>query len=246
LTIKLSIPMLLAPLILAGLRPRALCNWATLTAAFLLLFSVTFRVQIGIRMVLPLITLWIVGVAGAAANTVAALEQVWKKRLAVAATAGCVLWTTAAAVHVWPQGLCYTNDLWGGTDVGYYRLSDSNYDWGQGLKELVGWQEQHGINNLKLWYFGPATLIHKGPYQLEPLHEIAFHGPEEVLARLRGHYLAVSTTILYGSYFMEHPKKPGPLQQSNMIVVRLLRAGRPVDRTTTFLIYDFTDVPESP
>jgi hypothetical protein len=53
LTLKLSEPVLLAPLLLGAVRPRALTNWACLAAAAVILCSVTFRVQLGIRMLLP-------------------------------------------------------------------------------------------------------------------------------------------------------------------------------------------------
>ena len=65
LTIKLSIPVLLAPFAVAATRARALANWACLTAQVLLVFSLTFRVQIGIRLVLPLVSIGLVGLAAA-------------------------------------------------------------------------------------------------------------------------------------------------------------------------------------
>src|SRR5437763_695587 len=71
-TTKLGLPVLLLPLLLAVLRPRALANWAVLAAAVLLAFSVTYRVQIGIRFVLPLVALAAVGLAAAAVQAVRA------------------------------------------------------------------------------------------------------------------------------------------------------------------------------
>jgi hypothetical protein len=55
-------------------------------------------------------------------------------------------------------------------------------------------------------------------------------GPEDVIAKVRGHYLAVGTTWLYGAYI------PVDRQQR----YAFLRARRPVARTMTFMIYDFT------
>src|SRR5579871_4194950 len=54
LTIKLSLPLMLLPLLVAVVRPQALANWACWMAMALLLLSVTYRVQIGVRLVLPL------------------------------------------------------------------------------------------------------------------------------------------------------------------------------------------------
>ena len=59
-----------------------------------------------------------------------------------------------AAVAVWPHGLCYANELWGGSRNSYRLVSDSNYDWGQGLPELAQWGRQHHVAALDVWYFG--------------------------------------------------------------------------------------------
>src|SRR5262249_52675741 len=67
LTIKLSLPLLFLAPIIVVLRPRVLLNWAFVAAMVLLLFSLTARIQIGIRLILPVVVLAIVGVAGAAA-----------------------------------------------------------------------------------------------------------------------------------------------------------------------------------
>ena len=65
LTIKLTLPLLIMPLVLATIRPRALVNWANIAAAALLVFSVASRVQTGIRFVLPLVVFAVVGLAAA-------------------------------------------------------------------------------------------------------------------------------------------------------------------------------------
>ncbi len=53
LSIKMTLAALLLPLVVAAIRPRALRNWAVVAALVLLLFSLTSRVQIGVRMLLP-------------------------------------------------------------------------------------------------------------------------------------------------------------------------------------------------
>ena len=207
MTMKLTASVLALPLLVAIVRPRALWNWVTLITAVLILFSVTFRVQIGIRLVLPLIGFFIVGAAGAAANMVAAMQSGWRRYLAAGAVAGCVFWTAAASVIVWPNALCYVNELWGGTAEGYKLLSDSNYDWGQGIRELRDWQQRNGIENLDVWYFGTDPDRLKGPFHLVSMRDGDFQGPDDFIARFRGRYLAVGTTNLYGGYFIENPKK---------------------------------------
>jgi hypothetical protein len=236
LSIKLTLPLLLMPLWLALVRPSALCNWACTSAGALLLFSITCRVQIGIRLVLPLVVLAVVGLAGAAGRLLqspAPSPTPARRRLVGTLLGAGIVWTALSAVLVWPWGLCYVNEAWGGTEQGYLRLSDSNYDWGQGLKELMRWQKDHGIEEMDVWYFGSDPAIFR-----PPLHYVALHVPppgtsvSDEFAQLRGHRLAVSTTLLYGM---------SADTEAYRQTVELLRSRRPVARTSTFLIYDFSE-----
>jgi hypothetical protein len=233
-TIKLSVPLLLLPLVLLAVRWRSLLNWAVAAAAVLLVFSLTCRVQIGIRLLLPLVVLAVIGLTAALVQTCQAAGPGWRRRLLVGVAAGCVGWTGWAALDVWPHGLCYTNELWGGTERGYLLVSDANYDWGQGMKELARWQQEQGVSNLDVWYFGSDPMYKRLPVRLLPLHILPIRRPEDVLAHVRGRYLAVSTTVLYGGLL------DGEAQRQ---AVAFLRARQPVARTTTFLIYDFTSEP---
>ncbi len=190
---------------------------------------------------MPLVGFFIAGVAGAAVNMVVAIQSGWRRHLAAGAVAGCVLWTAAASLIVWPNALCYVNDLWGGTTEGYKLLSDSNYDWGQGIGELRDWQQRNGIEKLDVWYFGKDPDRLKGPFHLVSIRDDGFHGPDDFIARFRGRYLAVGTTYLYGGYIIENPGKGQHLEESALTAIRYLRTIQPVARTTTFLIYHFTD-----
>jgi len=231
LTIKLSVTLLALPLLLLVLRPRALWNWACLAALMLLCFSVTCRVQIGIRLVLPLVVLAGVGLAAAFVRTCQDLSGAWQRRV-LAGTLGIgVAWTATAAVMVWPHGLCYVNDLWGGTPNGYRYLSDSNYDWGQGIRELACWQRRQRLPVLDVWYFGSDPAVKKLPMRLVPLHIPAGTGTNTLLGRVHGKYLAASTTLVYGN--------AGDCRQHQRVAADL-RTRRPVARTTTFLIYDLS------
>jgi hypothetical protein len=238
MTIKLTASLLALPLIVAAIRPRALLNWVTALTGVLILFSVTFRVQIGIRLILPLVGFFIVGVAGAAANMITTMGPGWWKRLTAGAVVGCVLWTAAASVLVWPNALCYVNELWGGTADGYKQLSDSNYDWGQGLKELRDWQQRNQIENLDVWYFGTDPNLFKAPFHPILMRNLGLQGPDDVITRFRGRYLAVSTNYIFGSCRITNEKTVS-------VAVQYLRTLRPFARTTTFLIYDFTTAESS-
>ena len=251
LTIKLSLPLLLWPLVVLVLKPRALISYVGFIALALLVFSFNCRVQIGIRLILPLVAFLIVtaggGVALALRDWPGAIVSV--RRLAPAFSVFLVAlglgWSVLASAAVWPEGLCYTNEFWGGTANGWLAVSDSNYDWGQGLKELDRWQRDQQAP-LDVWYFGSDPLIDR-----MPVHEIKFHlirvrGPEDVLTRVRGHRLAVGTTLLRGS--MSTVMKSGiPVPaECYWQVVHFLDGRQPIARTSTFLIYDFTHEPQAP
>jgi hypothetical protein len=229
LTMKLTVALLALPLVLLAFRPRCLANWACAAAAALLVFTVACRVQIGIRLVLPLVVLASIGLAAAAVRAVQ--EGGWSRRLIGWTAGGAVAWGLLSSVVVWPDGLCYTNELWGGTGRGYLCLSDSNYDWGQGLTELARWQERHGVHDLDVWYFGNDPLLHHLPVRPLPLDALPLHDAGGVAAVVRGHYVAASTTYLHGA-FANTP--------AHEAAARFLRGCTPVDRTPTFLIYDFT------
>jgi hypothetical protein len=232
LSIKLIPPMLFTPVLLLALRPKALSNWAIVCGLVLLAFSVTYRVQIGIRLILPVVALLVVGLAAALVEAGQSLAG-WKRQVTVATIALSMLWGAIAAVTVWPHGLCYTNELWGGTSRGYLRLSDSNYDWGQGLKDLDRWRRDRGLPALDLWHHGLDPAQDRPPFHSVPLQQVAVETPEDIGALLNSGYLAVGTTLLYGGWTRD------PLQRNAAI----LRSLQPVGRTMTHFIYAFPPPP---
>jgi hypothetical protein len=235
LTIKLPLSLLALPVLVAWCRPRALVNWAVVLAGVLLLLSVTFRVQLGIRFLLPLVGIAIVGIAAAMAAAARGCARPWQRRLVVAAAVAAVAWQGAAAARVWPHGLTYANELWGGPAAAYRHVSDSNYDWGQGLRELERWRVAHGLAELAIWYFGTDPAIARLP--LAPIgFEQGIVGGGDVAAAVGGRYLAVSTSLLYGRLWTDSQRR----------AAAYLRSRPPVDRTATYLIYDFRDLPPSP
>ncbi|HWG42869.1 MAG TPA: glycosyltransferase family 39 protein [Gemmataceae bacterium] len=224
-SMKLTLPLLVLPILLVLIRPRSLLNWAYLSGLALLLFSLQSRIQIGVRLVLPAVVLGTVGLAVAFVRAPRP-NAVWMRRFGTACLSACLAWSAFSCVHVWPHGLCYVNELWGGTENGYLYVGDSNYDWGQGLKDLDRWRREHGVTSLALGYFGDSSVLHDWDVSRLPLPDMWLDGPDGLLARARGHYLAVSTTLVYS-----HGDSPAVLY---------LRRLPPVDRTMTFLIYDFT------
>jgi hypothetical protein len=82
---------------------------------------------------------------------------------------------------------------------------------------------------MNVWYYGKDPALRRLPFTVVPLHDLPIRGPEDVLARVRGGSLAVSTTLLYGV----------KLTEAQWQAAAYLRTRQPVARTTTFLIYTF-------
>jgi len=219
-TMKLPTALLATPLLLAVFARRRLFNWPLLAALLLLIFSLNCRVQIGVRIQLPLIALACIGLS-------AALASPPRCRFAACWAVVMSIWMAVAAVQHWPRHLSYINEIWGGPEHGERLLSDSNFDWGQGLPDLAAWAEAKGVPDLPVWYFGTDPAVAHPPLRLAPLHGFDITNAEHLRHHVGGHYLAVSTTITHGSYLKEPPWLLQRIAQTH-----------PIDRTRTFLIFD--------
>jgi len=224
----LTAPLLALPLLIASFRSRAFANWPCAAAVVLFLFTFNCRVQIGIRLVLPLIAITVIGLSVAVARAVRE-SRGWRRHLAVTVGGMATVGTAIAALSIWPHVLCYTNELWGGSECGYLRLSDSNYDWGQGLKDLAQWQRLHDTPVIDVWYFGTDPAIHGPGFRELPIHALPIRDQNQLCAHLHGRYLAVGTTVLFGSYCNNPSQKE---------LLDSLRKRRPLARAGTFLIFD--------
>lgn len=224
--VKMTLPVLLALAWVLFVRPRELLrNPALAIFLALLAFSVNCRVQLGIRLQFPAVALLITGLA-------AAIAHAWPigLRRYTLATAGLttMAWTTAA---VFPHGLSYANRLWE-NDRSYLLFGDSNFDWGQGLRELDAWHRRHDQPGLDVWYFGRDPCLKSMPVRDLPLHCLPLTKPKDLHQYLWGRKLAVSTSVRYG-----HAETA-----AHRVALQFLAERRPVDRTRTFLIYDMSDI----
>jgi hypothetical protein len=226
---KLAAPMLIAAATVVVTRGRAAMNWALFDATALALFSLNCRVQIGIRLVLPCVALLAIGLASAVTF---ALRSTSRPRVALAWRAASVAgigWMAMNAAASWPDGLRFVNEFWGGGRAAYRLVSDSNYDWGQGLPELAEWQRRHDVDQLDVWYFGTDPALRHLPVHDCPLHAMAIQSPLDLRAIVAGRRIAVGATVLYG-----HGLTP-----SHRHAAEFLRTVQPVAETGTFLIFDF-------
>lgn len=233
LTIKLTLTTLLLMVGLMVTRPRSLATPIGLAALLLLAFSLNCRVQIGIRLVFPLVAFILLTLAVGLARATAS----WSDRVRWAAlgvlTAACVY----PAVAIWPDGMRYANELWGGPERAAPLLADANYDWGQGLPDLDRWTADHGLPPAKVWYYGMDPAMGTGNDRLMRLHdqnEWPARAPADVANHVRGKVVAVGSSLRYG-YPNLTPQMP--------VVLEFLRGQEPVGRTRTFFVYDFRDLP---
>lgn len=146
-------------------KPR---NWRT--QAFLLCPVVALFVlgslstmQLGLRYVLPVFPLMLLFAAQSAQWCEPGQHLV---RFAVVVAAAALLpWSS----NIHPHYLAYFNELSGGPGSGHQHLLDSNIDWGQDLRALKEYLDEHQIDRVGLAYFGtypPAKLGIK--YDLPP------------------------------------------------------------------------------
>ena len=186
-------------------------TWSRKNIMFLMLPAAAFfaisclsKVQIGHRHILPVYPFLIVLVSGLAAYP---LAKAWKYLLSL----GLVLFAVLT-LKTYPWYISYFNELAGPRDNSYKYLTDSNVDWGQGLKELAIYLKNEKAGGIYLSYFGTADPSYYGikyfpigfvdgisrPYtENERIGDnIDFESQEKIL-------LAVSATNLQATYYAD-------------------------------------------
>ncbi len=160
--------------------------------AYLIVASFGSTRNLGFRYLLPIAPLAIVWISGLAESTK------WPRRLAYA---GVVAQAVAiASIH--PYELSYFNALAGGPIGGRHILSDSNLDWGQGLKSMARLQQTYPeYRDLTFYYFGdndPALYGVAGQSYTVRAANANVHLPIDLAPRTN--YLAVSASLQWGPY----------------------------------------------
>jgi hypothetical protein len=122
----------------------------------LVAFSFFNELNIGLRYILPVfpfLFVWFGSLAGfrcgrrtAKKDNPGALDKAIVTALLIA--------HIVASYAVFPDYLAFFNALAGGPKNGPKHLLDSNLDWGQDLKQLKIYMQQHGIEEIGLAYFG--------------------------------------------------------------------------------------------
>jgi len=147
----------------------------------------------GVRYLLPLAPLAIIWVSGLAES---------RSILARAAVAAGLAGHAAAVVGIHPHELTYFNVLAGGPTGGRHILSDSNLDWGQGLKSFVRLQQARPeFQDVTLYYFGDTDPAHYGVAgRCHVINAVDDHSRVPGLDAVKTPYLAVSASLQWGPW----------------------------------------------
>ncbi len=203
LTIKTPLPTLIGTL--AGttwlLWERRWWNWLTGLLPGALLFGVATlsSLNIGYRHILPVAPFMILLLSALA-------DLPWHHLPMVIGGGSLALWLLIGTLGIYPDYLAFFNALAGGPSGGRRYLTDSNLDWGQDLKQLKGYIEEHDIESVHLSYFGNVDPADYGiDYEPLPSHfpigEVEDFTP---FAPEPGIY-AISVTNLSGQFLIENP-----------------------------------------
>jgi hypothetical protein len=174
--------------------------YAFLPLAVLLAAAMAAKLNIGVRHILPIYPFALL-LAGYA---ITELYNERRKPFRLLLGSLCLL-AAAEFILICPHYLAFFNQFTGGPRNGHKYLVDSNLDWGQDLKGLKRWMDEHDVRHINLSYFGTAdpayykidcTYLPEGPFFDEKL----VGDP-----RLPG-FVAVSVTNLRGLYFPENSR----------------------------------------
>ena len=170
--------------------------WLILPPAIFFAASLTAKVQIGYRHIMPVMP-FIAVLAGLA---LARLLEVKKGAWLAAALLGL---NAVSVLRAHPHYLAYFNEPAGGPANGYKLFVDSNLDWGQDVAGLAGYLRTVGNPPVVFSYFGVARPESYGIkyIPLGIVSNVELKGTGEPACGLKDVLLAVSATNLQGPYY---------------------------------------------
>ncbi|MDP1833364.1 MAG: hypothetical protein Q8L11_00330 [Candidatus Moranbacteria bacterium] len=101
-----------------------------------------------------------------------------------------------SVISTFPNYLPYYNYFGGGIDNGYKIATDSNYDWGQDIKELGKWVQDNKIEKIYTNVFSAVPLKYYFGDTMYENYDIAWWGLPK-----QGSYIAVSATNYQNNIF---------------------------------------------
>jgi 4-amino-4-deoxy-L-arabinose transferase-like glycosyltransferase len=139
-TITLLVLLALVPKAGVWRRSREFMFLAIPAVSFLLIAMLS-GMNAESRYILPIYPFCIV-LAGAAAWRMAQRSRGW-----AIAVAALVVFAAASSLHAFPNYLAYSNEAFGGPSKSYRQISNSNGDWGQGLKWVKRYLDANQISD---------------------------------------------------------------------------------------------------
>ena len=151
----------------------------------------------------------------------------WSRSMLV----GVAIFVNAVSVlHVHPHYLTYFNEAAGGPRGGINHLADSNLDWGQGLRALQEWLDEHAPNQrIQLAYFGAMDPRLTGI-------EYEILDPQNPKPGLQ----AVSATLLVGMPNFAHDGRGGVISWTDDAFHRFRDLTPAATPGSSIYVYDLT------
>jgi hypothetical protein len=189
--------LLVCALVMCALRWRQFGStaiYALVPMAVYLAFAISSRINIGLRHILPIYPFVLLLSALPVAEFLRAGNRGGRVFL------GAVyLIAVLEFARAYPHTLAFFNQTVGGPANGYKYFVDSNLDWGQDLKGLKQWMQQHDVKQINLSYFGTADPAYYG-IDCTYIPGVPFWIAHPTPPRLPG-YVAVSAQFLAGVGF---------------------------------------------
>lgn len=184
--------------------PREILYMAV-PAAIYMAFAMAGGMNIGVRHVLPIYIFLSVLIAGAAS------QLIQRDRRWLYAVVVLLVIQAVSVLHAFPAYVSYANEAAGGPSAVHLLLSDSSSDWGQQMKAVKRYTDEHGIKNCWFAYFGQgvADFSYYG-IPCKPLitaDSLYFDGPHDVPPAIDGPVF-ISAGVLSGFEFGPAPLNP--------------------------------------
>jgi hypothetical protein len=123
----------------------------TIPVVFFLLVSILSMLNLGVRHILPIYPFCVI-LGAAAASSFAT-----RSGIAKVAVVALLIFAAISSLRCFPDYLAYSNEIAGGPSHTYRLVTDSNADWGQGLKWTKTYLDQHSTSNCWFSYYNPAV-----------------------------------------------------------------------------------------
>ena len=175
-----------------------------LPAGFYLAVGMASPLNIGVRHVLPVFP-FIFGLIGGGAAWLIGQRRMW-----AIPVAALMLWHVVDSVRMYPNYMPYANALWGGPSHTHDHFSDSATDWGQDLKFVKTWTDQHHVTDCWIAHFSAPFILPSDygvPCRLLPTLDTMYEEDIALPAVLHGP-LVISLADLNGFEFGTKVRNP--------------------------------------